>query len=148
MAELSPVAISHRGFCIRGTDVRSGLNIEQFIALWNKCDSVAEFCKMSGMKYGTAVSRASSYRRSTYHIKKMPGYGGFAAMSEEKRKEVASQGGKQAQENGTAHKFSADEAVEAGKRSWKGVRKKGKKNASKADSGSSSDKATEGSGQE
>jgi general stress protein YciG len=41
---------------------------------------------------------------------------GFAAMSEEQRKRIASMGGKQAHQNGTAHQFSKAEAKAAGKK--------------------------------
>jgi general stress protein YciG len=40
---------------------------------------------------------------------------GFAAMSPEKRKEISSKGGFRAHELGVAHKYSSDEAKEAGK---------------------------------
>lgn len=39
---------------------------------------------------------------------------GFAAMSEEKRREIARKGGKAAHEKGTAHEFTTDEAREVG----------------------------------
>lgn len=41
---------------------------------------------------------------------------GFASMSPEKRAEIASKGGKAAHEKGTAHKFSPEEAREAGRK--------------------------------
>lgn len=39
---------------------------------------------------------------------------GFAAMSPEKQKEIASKGGKSAHAKGTAHQFTPEEAREAG----------------------------------
>jgi uncharacterized protein len=39
---------------------------------------------------------------------------GFAAMSPEKQKEIASKGGKSAHLKGTAHEFTPDEARQAG----------------------------------
>ncbi len=39
---------------------------------------------------------------------------GFAAMSPEKQKEIASKGGKSAHAKGTAHQFTSEEAREAG----------------------------------
>jgi general stress protein YciG len=39
---------------------------------------------------------------------------GFAAMSPEKQHEIASKGGRNAQAKGTAHKFTQEEAREAG----------------------------------
>lgn len=41
---------------------------------------------------------------------------GFAAMSAEKQKEIASLGGKAAHAKGTAHEFTAEEAREAGRK--------------------------------
>lgn len=41
---------------------------------------------------------------------------GFAAMSAEKQKEIASLGGKAAHAKGTAHEFSPDEARNAGRK--------------------------------
>jgi general stress protein YciG len=39
---------------------------------------------------------------------------GFAAMSVEVRREIASKGGKAAHEKGTAHEFTSEEARQAG----------------------------------
>lgn len=47
-------------------------------------------------------------------IKKGPQ--GFASMSPEKQREVASKGGKAAHVKGTAHEWTPDEAREAGKK--------------------------------
>jgi general stress protein YciG len=41
---------------------------------------------------------------------------GFAAMSEERQREIASQGGKAAHASGNAHEFTSDEAREAGRK--------------------------------
>ena len=41
---------------------------------------------------------------------------GFAGMDPERRREVASRGGKAAHERGTAHEFTPDEAREAGRK--------------------------------
>ena len=41
---------------------------------------------------------------------------GFAAMSPQQRREIASKGGEAAQRKGTAHRFDHDEAVAAGKK--------------------------------
>lgn len=40
---------------------------------------------------------------------------GFASMSAEKQRAIASMGGKAAHERGTAHEFTSDEAREAGR---------------------------------
>jgi uncharacterized protein len=41
---------------------------------------------------------------------------GFAAMNEDKQREIASMGGKAAHQRGTAHEFTSEEAKEAGRR--------------------------------
>ena len=41
---------------------------------------------------------------------------GFASMSPEKQRAIASKGGKAAHEKGTAHKFSSEEARIAGRK--------------------------------
>lgn len=41
---------------------------------------------------------------------------GFAAMSPERQREIASQGGRAAHQQGVAHEWSAEEAREAGKK--------------------------------
>ena len=41
---------------------------------------------------------------------------GFASMSKEKQKQIASKGGKAAHEKGTAHQFTPEEAREAGRK--------------------------------
>ena len=46
---------------------------------------------------------------------------GFAGMSEEEQREIASKGGKAAHEKGTAHEFTPEEAAEAGKKGGEAV---------------------------
>ncbi|MGH2412484.1 MAG: KGG domain-containing protein [Microcystaceae cyanobacterium] len=46
---------------------------------------------------------------------------GFASMDENKQREIASKGGKTAHEKGTAHKFSSEEAREAGQKGGEAV---------------------------
>ena len=41
---------------------------------------------------------------------------GFASMSSEKQREIASKGGRAAHEKGTAHEWTADEARAAGRK--------------------------------
>jgi uncharacterized protein len=41
---------------------------------------------------------------------------GFASMSREKQREIASKGGRAAHQKGTAHEWSSDEAREAGRK--------------------------------
>lgn len=49
---------------------------------------------------------------------------GFASMDEVQKREIASRGGKAAQKRGTAHKFTPEQAREAGRKGGK-VRGKG-----------------------
>jgi general stress protein YciG len=46
---------------------------------------------------------------------------GFASMPEEKRREIASEGGKAAHEKGTAHEFTSQEAAVAGHKGGEAV---------------------------
>jgi hypothetical protein len=48
---------------------------------------------------------------------------GFAALSIEQRRRIASMGGKAAHEKGTAHQFTTEEAVAAGKKRGLGAKK-------------------------
>jgi len=48
---------------------------------------------------------------------------GFAAMDEEKQRQIASKGGKAAHEKGTAHEFTPEEARQAGKKGGEAVSK-------------------------
>ena len=41
---------------------------------------------------------------------------GFASMSREKQREIASKGGRAAHQKGTAHEWSSDEARDAGRK--------------------------------
>lgn len=41
---------------------------------------------------------------------------GFASMSKERQREIASLGGRTAHQKGTAHKWTAEEAVKAGQK--------------------------------
>jgi general stress protein YciG len=52
--------------------------------------------------------------------KKQPRKRGFAAMSPERVKEIASMGGKKAHEVGTAHEFNSKEAQAAGRKGGRG----------------------------
>ena len=46
---------------------------------------------------------------------------GFAAMDEDKQREIASKGGRAAHQKGTAHEFTSDEAREAGRKGGQAV---------------------------
>lgn len=49
---------------------------------------------------------------------------GFASMDPEKRRRIASQGGKAAHKSGAAHEWTADEAREAGRKGGSASQKK------------------------
>ena len=53
---------------------------------------------------------------------------GFAAMDEDKQREIASKGGKAAHEKGTAHQFTSEEAREAGRKGGQASRGSGNGN--------------------
>jgi len=50
---------------------------------------------------------------------------GFAGMDQQKQREIASKGGKAAHAKGTAHKFTPEEAAEAGRKGGKAAHAKG-----------------------
>jgi general stress protein YciG len=50
---------------------------------------------------------------------------GFAAMSVEKRREIARKGGRSAQAKGTGHKINHEEAVAAGRKGGKSATQRG-----------------------
>lgn len=59
---------------------------------------------------------ASTEQSSTNSVTPAPRLRGFAAMSPEKKKEIASMGGRAAHACGRAHQFSSEEARAAGKK--------------------------------
>src|SRR5437660_2126765 len=50
---------------------------------------------------------------------------GFAAMDEDKQREIASKGGKAAHAKGTAHEFTPEEAREAGRKGGQAAHERG-----------------------
>ena len=62
---------------------------------------------------------------------------GFASMSAEKQREIASKGGRAAHEKGTAHEWTADEARSAGRKGGQVSRGGRGRLPESADSGSS-----------
>jgi general stress protein YciG len=63
---------------------------------------------------------------------------GFASMSPEKQKEIASKGGKAAHQKGTAHQFTSEEARQAGRKGGQAsgqARAAGRKDDEKTESG-------------
>jgi general stress protein YciG len=63
---------------------------------------------------------------------------GFAAMDPERLREIASNGGRAAHEQGTAHEFNSDEAREAGRKGGQAVAQRRRDRWSLSNSGSSS----------
>ena len=62
-------------------------------------------CRVSKQTEGLAVNTSERKERR-----------GFASMSAEKQREIASKGGRAAHEKGTAHEWTADEARNAGRK--------------------------------
>lgn len=58
---------------------------------------------------------------------------GFASMSEQKQREIASKGGRAAHAKGTAHEFSSEEARAAGKKGGQASGKNRSKNTKNDD---------------
>lgn len=56
----------------------------------------------------------------------MPGKRGFASMDADKQREIASKGGKAAHAKGTAHEFTREEAVEAGRKGGRAAQARGR----------------------
>ncbi len=63
--------------------------------------------------FGRGVRRA---REAVVEITKPKERRGFASMSPEKQREIASKGGRAAHEKGTAHEWTAEEARNAGRK--------------------------------
>jgi hypothetical protein len=64
------------------------------------------------------ISDATSANLSNANVSESKGRGnqGFASMSKEKQREIASKGGKAAHQQGTAHEWTSSEAAAAGRR--------------------------------
>jgi hypothetical protein len=63
-------------------------------------------------------ARAASSRRRRLGLPANRGRRGFATLSPERRRKIASQGGKAAHAQGKAHEFTAEEALAAAKKGW------------------------------
>ena len=50
---------------------------------------------------------------------------GFAGMDDERKRQIASEGGKAAHRKGTAHEFTPEEAREAGRKGGQSSRRRG-----------------------
>jgi len=78
---------------------------------------------------------------------------GFASMSPEKQREIASKGGRAAHQKGTAHEWTSEEARSAGRkggqisRGGRGRLVEGSANAASAEIGPAPDRSEEFSGQ-
>jgi general stress protein YciG len=68
-----------------------------------------------GLYVGT-VREQQAWRIGTVDTRERKERRGFASMSPEKQREIASKGGRAAHEKGTAHEWSADEARAAGRK--------------------------------
>ncbi len=62
---------------------------------------------------------------------------GFAAMSEDRQREIASQGGKAAHASGNAHEFTSEEAREAGRKGGRSRQRNGNSSSSRGNNGNS-----------
>ena len=71
----------------------------------------------------TAQSVANAFRRQGRTD--LLGVSGFAGITEERRREIASLGGKAAHAAGTAHQFTSEEAREAGSKGGKATHSRG-----------------------
>jgi uncharacterized protein len=77
---------------------------------------------------------------------------GFASMSPEKQREIASKGGRAAHQKGTAHEWTSEEARSAGRkggqisRGGRGRLAEGPESAAQAEIGASPDRSEEFSG--
>src|SRR4051794_36227658 len=67
---------------------------------------IAGVCRSAA--YGTGGNTVNNSERKERR--------GFASMSSEKQREIASKGGRAAHEKGTAHEWTADEARSAGRK--------------------------------
>lgn len=63
-----------------------------------------------------SVSRSSTDDSSDHNVRNGKSNRGFASMSPERQREIASKGGRAAHEKGTAHEWTADEARRAGRK--------------------------------
>jgi len=66
---------------------------------------------------------------------------GFARMDAEKQREIASKGGRAAHQKGTAHKFTSEEAREAGRKG--GERSRGRHSAARGNQNSGEQSAVQ-----
>ena len=60
---------------------------------------------------------------------------GFATMSKDRQREIASRGGRAAHEKGTAHEFDSEEAREAGRKGGQASHGAGNQGANQGGSG-------------
>jgi uncharacterized protein len=63
--------------------------------------------------------------KNTGRLARTPSRRGFAAMDQQRQKEIASKGGKTAHAKGTAHEFTSEEAAEAGRKGGHAAHAKG-----------------------
>jgi hypothetical protein len=53
------------------TPKRRKISVEEFVEIWQKCNSVDEVVQLTGMSYGTVTTKATLTRRKGYELKGM-----------------------------------------------------------------------------
>src|SRR5262249_12226050 len=71
---------------------------------------------MGWQERGRSVTRTARVRRRPMNNGERKERRGFASMSPEKQREIASKGGRAAHQKGTAHEWTSDEARNAGRK--------------------------------
>lgn len=84
----------------------------------NTYKTIIEDVKKSGEEFADNAS-ALSFIGNNNSKKTGRGNQGFASMSKERQREIASKGGKAAHAQGTAHEWSSSEAADAGRKGGK-----------------------------
>ena len=77
--------------------------------------------KRDDQKHEATSAGSKSAQGEQEHVKKGTSNRGFAAMDENKQRDIASAGGRAAHEKGTAHEFDSAEAREAGRKGGEAV---------------------------
>lgn len=83
--------------------------------------SASDEPKRDEHKRESAPAGSKSAQGEQEPAKKGPSHRGFAAMDENKQRDIASAGGRAAHEKGTAHEFDSAEAREAGRKGGEAV---------------------------
>ncbi len=83
--------------------------------------SASDEPKRHEAKHESASAASKAGQGEQEQAKKSPSHRGFAAMDENKQRDIASAGGRAAHEKGTAHEFDSAEAREAGRKGGEAV---------------------------